>query len=53
MKKVYEKPELEKTVFETDENVCAGLFSDLFKLQFASNDLPLTKEAVFDWSQLQ
>lgn len=53
MKKVYETPELEKVVFETGDNVCAGLFSDLFKLQFASDTTVPTKESMFDWSELK
>ena len=52
MKKIYQTPEIEKIEFECSENICAGLFTDLFKLQFASTEDSLTKEAVFDWSGL-
>ena len=53
MKKVYEKPEIEKISFQAEEKVCAGLFADLFKLQFASADTSLTKESIFDWNDLK
>ena len=53
MKKIYEEPMIEKISFQVEEKICAGFFSDLFNLQFASNDAPLTQEAVFDWSQLK
>ena len=53
MKKVYEKPEIEMISFQTEDNICAGLFADLFNFQFASANTQLTKDAVFDWSDLK
>lgn len=53
MKKVYEKPEIEKISFQAEEKVCAGLFADLFNLQFASANAELTRESVFDWGDLK
>jgi hypothetical protein len=52
MKKIYEKPEIEKIAFQTEERICGGLFSKLFNLDFASDDESMTQEAVFDWSEL-